>query len=158
VTTTTPSRLTDNGASEPQHLLLIEDDPAYRGYLTEYLELAGYCVDCARHGLEGLNHFDAREPRLAILDLDMPVMSGFRLLKLLRTRLHPSRRQVPLIVVTGYDFEEVEDVMVEARPEGFLKKPFEPEQLVEKVAFLLAASEIGWKESDDAAEAERSAL
>jgi DNA-binding response OmpR family regulator len=130
------------------HLLLIEDDPAYRGYLKEYLELAGFRIDCACNGLDGLKRFETREPVLAILDLDMPVMSGFRLLKLLRTGLHPSRRRVPLIVVTGYDFEEVEDVMIEARPEGFLKKPFEPEQLVERVASLLALSEVEWRESD----------
>jgi DNA-binding response OmpR family regulator len=140
----------------PEHLLLIEDDPSYRGYLKEYLELAGFSIECACNGVDGLNHFDAREPRLAILDLDMPVMSGFRLLKLLRTRLHPSRRRVPLLVITGYDFEEVEDVIIEARPEGFLKKPFEPEQLVERVAFLLEAYAAGWRESDDAAAAERS--
>jgi DNA-binding response OmpR family regulator len=150
VTSLMPSQLTGARASVPVNLLLIEDDPAYRGYLKEYLELAGYQVDCACNGLDGLNRFEAREPRLAILDLDMPIMSGFRLLKLIRTRLHPSRRQVPLIVVTGYDFEEVADVVIESRPEAFLRKPFEPEQLVGKVAFLLEMSETGGKESDDA--------
>ena len=68
----------------------------------------------------------------------MPVMSGFRLLRLLRSRRNPARPRVPVIVISGDDPQEAMDVVVETKPDAYLQKPFAAEQLLEKVGLLMA--------------------
>ncbi|HZK66831.1 MAG TPA: response regulator [Chloroflexota bacterium] len=123
---------------EPPRLLLVEDDESLRGYLVECLELAGHQVDGCRNGLEGLELFDGRHPDLVILDLDMPVMSGFRLLGLLRRSERARRGRIPVIVITGQDIEEAMDVVSIGAPEAYLKKPFSSDKLLKTVERLLA--------------------
>lgn len=123
---------------EPPRLLLVKDDESLRGYLVECLELDGHQVDGCRNGLEGLELFDGRHPDLVILDLDMPVMSGFRLLGLLRGSERERRGRIPVIVITGQDIEEAMDVVSIGAPEAYLKKPFSSDKLLKTVERLLA--------------------
>ncbi len=118
-------------------VLVVEDDGELSGFLTECLEMAGYQVIQSSNGLEGLRALDTHRPDLAVVDLNMPVMSGFRLLRLLRANSDPGLTRVPVIVITGSDLQEAMDVVVQARPDAYLQKPFRPEQLLERVGHLL---------------------
>jgi CheY-like chemotaxis protein len=59
------------------------------------------------------------------LDLNLPEMSGFRLLELVR-----SESRVPVIILTAYDFAEAEEV-ARHRPDAFVKKPFDVKELLQ---------------------------
>lgn len=113
----------DGDRGPAARVLLIEDDRALRGYLAECLDLAGYRVTQAENGLDGWRAFEMERPDLVILDLDMPVMSGFRLLQLLPSEPDPGRARVPVVVVTGSTIQQAMDIVVAARPDAYLEKP-----------------------------------
>jgi DNA-binding response OmpR family regulator len=106
-------------------VLVIEDEEG----LLEILELnfrsAGYRVFTASDGVTAWQVFDRERPDLLVLDLKLPKMSGFRLLELVR-----SESDLPVLVLTAYDFAEAEEV-ARYRPDAFVKKPFDVKDLVD---------------------------
>jgi len=116
-------------------VMVAEDDPGLLEVLKVNLEQAGYDVVAARDGVDAYLSLEVARPDAVVLDLSLPRMSGFRLVKLLRrdARWKP----VPVIVVTGFAFEEVEEIADEGI-QGFLRKPFEPSDLVDTLELLLA--------------------
>ena len=113
----------EKGKARPK-VLVIEDEEG----LLEILELnfrsAGYQVATAADGLAGWQQFEREEPDLLVLDLNLPQISGFRLLELVR-----SESDVPVLVLTAYDFAEAEEV-ARHRPNAYVKKPFDVSELV----------------------------
>ena len=117
-------------------VLIIEDEQG----LLEILELnfrgAGYRVSTAADGVAAWQQFDQVRPDLLVLDLNLPQMSGFRLLELVR-----SESDVPVLILTALDFAEAEEV-ARHRPNAFVKKPFHVEDLIRQ-ANNLVGREIG---------------
>ena len=115
--------VTEKGKAQPR-VLVIEDEEG----LLEILELnfrsAGYRVATAADGVAGWQQFEREEPDLLVLDLNLPRISGFRLLELVR-----SESDVPVLVLTAYDFAEAEEV-ARYRPNAYVKKPFDVSELV----------------------------
>jgi two-component system response regulator VanR len=115
---------------QPQ-ILIIEDE----GGLLEILEInfrsAGYQVLVAADGMTAWQLFDEHRPDLVVLDLNLPRISGFRLLELMR-----SESDVPILILTAYDFAEAEEV-AQYRPDAFVKKPFDPGEIVAMADRLL---------------------
>jgi DNA-binding response OmpR family regulator len=118
-------------------VLLVEDDWLLSDYLADCLEAAGYRVGRAANGLEGWCAYELEAPDLVVLDLDMPVISGFRLLRLLRTGSEQGGAPVPVIITSGYDLQEAHELVVTTRPEAYLQKPLCTARLVECVGELL---------------------
>jgi len=87
--------------SEGRHrVLIVEDHADSRELLAEFLEALGYEVDVAANGLEALERLrGAPRPRAVLLDLMMPVMSGWELMRHLRE--DPALRSLPVVVVSG---------------------------------------------------------
>ena len=106
------------------HVLIIEDEAG----LLEILELnfrsAGYTVSTATDGVTAWQRFEHERPDLLVLDLNLPKISGFRLLELVR-----SESDLPVLILTAYDFAEAEEV-ARHRPDAFVKKPFDVQELV----------------------------
>jgi DNA-binding response OmpR family regulator len=106
------------------HVLIIEDEAG----LLEILELnfssAGYTVSTATDGVAAWQRFEKERPDLLVLDLNLPKISGFRLLELVR-----SESDLPVLILTAYDFAEAEEV-ARHRPDAFVKKPFDVQELV----------------------------
>ncbi len=121
--------------------MVVEDDCDLRSYLADCLEMAGYHAIISRNGLEGLQALEDHRPHLAVVDLNMPVMSGFRLLHLLHREDKSERPRVPVIVISGDDVELTMDLVTQVKPEAYLQKPFEPEQFLERVEHLLDSQE-----------------
>lgn len=72
---------------ETKHkLLVVDDDPAIRIPISEYLTELGYQVRTAEHGLAGLAEIQKDAPGILLSDLNMPQMSGFELLSVVRRR------------------------------------------------------------------------
>ncbi len=115
--------------------LVVEDEPEMLDIIRVNLEQAGYVVALARDGVEAYEALEASEPQAVVLDLNLPNMSGFRLLRLLRR--NPRWKSIPIIVVTAFAFEEVEDIAGEGI-DGFISKPFDPSDLVSKLNYVLS--------------------
>jgi CheY-like chemotaxis protein len=120
------------GAAADVKILVVDDDPDQRAVAAELLTLVGYEVVVACDGHDALDLLRAGlRPRVIVLDLAMPRMSGWAFLERLRG---PERSSVPVVVTSG-------DVGTR-RPEGAdlcLEKPIDPSELRSAVARLDAA-------------------
>ena len=107
------------------HVLIIEDEAG----LLEILELnfrsAGYQTSTATDGVTAWQQYEQERPDLLVLDLNLPEISGFRLLELVR-----SESDLPILILTAYDFAEAEEV-ARHRPDAFIKKSFDVQVLVQ---------------------------
>jgi CheY-like chemotaxis protein len=84
-------------------LLVVDDDASHRALMREFLDSLGYRTLEARDGREALEVVEREVPLAVLLDLRMPVMSGWGLLDALKKL--PRMRGVPLIVISAYGFE-----------------------------------------------------
>ena len=116
-------------------VVVVEDEPEMLDIICINLEQSGYTVIPARDGIEAYEVLELRDPDAVILDLNLPNMSGFRLLKLLRR--DPRWTRIPLIVATAFAFEEVEDIADEG-VDCFMTKPFDPSDLVNRLEYVLS--------------------
>jgi DNA-binding response OmpR family regulator len=112
-------------------VLVVEDEDGLREILEVNFSSAGFEVFSAADGVDGWQQFDFHRPDLLVLDLNLPKVSGFRLLELVR-----SESDVPVLILTAYDFAEAEEV-ARYRPNAFLKKPFDASELVGVATRLL---------------------
>jgi len=125
----------------PQHLdraapliVLVEDHPETRDILRAVLELAGYRVQAAQNGLEGLRAVQSAHPALVITDLMMPVLDGLTLLHALRETWGHS---IPVILVSSYSAGIPEGRAVEDHFDAALRKPVTPSELLATVNHVL---------------------
>ena len=118
-------------------VMVVEDEPEMLEIVQVNLEQAGYGVIPARDGVEAYEALEAADPDAMVLDLNLPNMSGFRLLRLLRRDAR--WKDLPLIVVTAFAFDEVEEIANEGI-DGFLTKPFHPADLISRLEYVLARS------------------
>jgi DNA-binding response OmpR family regulator len=116
-------------------VLVIEDEPGLAEVIAINLQASGYEATVAHDGLQALYLLDRSTPDVILLDLQLPQVSGFRLIQLLRGR--EATATVPVIVMTALSFREAEEV-IRAGADAFLTKPFAPEDVVARVAQLLA--------------------
>jgi two-component system, OmpR family, response regulator CpxR len=82
------------------NVLVVDDDDSIREVIAEVLRDEGYDVSCAANGEQALTEMRKdRRPDLVLLDLMMPVMSGWELLELLEVT--PELSQIPVVVVSA---------------------------------------------------------
>ena len=114
----------------PVQVLLVEDDASAREIFAEALRMTGHKVRTAADGLAGLRLLEAFEPDVVVVDLALPIASGFEVLDELRStqRTH----HTPVIAISG---NEQGLQRARANPEffGILAKPFDPQRLVRMV-------------------------
>jgi CheY-like chemotaxis protein len=84
-------------------ILLVDDEPLVRKLISGYLVAAGYVVRVAVDGLDAIEKLRVGLPDLIISDLNMPRMSGFELLGVVRKRFP----QIPVIVISGVNAEDM---------------------------------------------------
>ncbi len=120
-------------------ILLAEDEPAVRSVMRFVLEQAGYTVVEGANGQEVLRIFEADPRRIDLLltDLVMSLMGG----KELTDRVIKVRPELPVIIVTGYTDDDGAREAISVAGRVFLKKPFHPEALVEKVEGAMEKAE-----------------
>lgn len=115
-------------------VLLIEDEEGMAEVLSLNLESAGLEVDVIKDGVSALARLDHAPPDAVILDLGLPEVSGYRVMRVLRHT--PGWELTPVLVATAYNFEEAADVIREG-VDDFLTKPFEMDDLVRRVMALI---------------------
>jgi len=122
--------------SSGERILLVEDNPNTLAGLSAFLTQGGFVVATAEHGSEAVDLLaEGPLPQLIILDLMMPKVTGWDLLKHLQGDLE--LRQIPVIVTTAL-------APAEAKPAGadlVLQKPIQPGELLAEVRRLLTLRE-----------------
>ena len=125
----------DNGWTSLGLVLVADDEDGVREVAIDTLERCGFSVLAACNGREALELFSQHEDeiRAVLLDRTMPVVSGEETFCELRRR----RPYLPVVIVSGYAEDSVSQAMADNRPDGFLKKPFSPEALIDTLRKVL---------------------
>jgi len=113
-------------------VLVVDDDDAIRDMLQSVLEDEGYVVSLARHGLEALQRIMERPPSVILLDLQMPVMTGYEL----HDALKAQGAAIPVVYMSAGTIVRSEAERRHA--DGYIAKPFSLDDLVGTVARFVA--------------------
>lgn len=120
-------------------ILVVDDDPDAREYLSTVLEDNGFTAVTANDGAQAIASLEQRVPDLIALDISMPEKSGVAVYRKLKE--DERLKHVPVIMVTGVS-EEFERFISTRRqvppPDGYISKPVDAEAFVLKVRQLLA--------------------
>src|SRR3954453_2648097 len=112
-------------------LLVVEDDPAVCQLVQCALERAGYQIQCATTGAEGLGWLEAHQPEVVLLDLGLPDMSGLELCR--RIREQPREVYLPILILTGAQDPERRHQGFTAGADDYIPKPFAIAGLLDRV-------------------------
>jgi DNA-binding response OmpR family regulator len=113
-------------------ILLVDDDPDLLAVTGFALQQAGFLVVKAEDGFAALDAFQREQPDLAVLDINLPRMSGFDVAQKLR-----ERSRIPLIMLTARSEEEDVVRALTIGADDYLSKPFSPKILLARVKALL---------------------
>jgi DNA-binding response OmpR family regulator len=115
------------------HILVVDDEPAIVTVVQERLEREGFAVRAVASGEEALAHMDADPADLVVLDVMLPGMDGFEVLR----RLQSAGHTVPVIVLTAKDEDVDKIVGLELGADDYLVKPFNPRELSARIRAVL---------------------
>lgn len=115
-------------------ILVAEDDVLLLEAIRDTLELDGYSVCAATNGLEAMEAFHRFKPELIVTDVAMPEMDGFELYR--RVRGDSAGSAIPFVFISARH-EAQAIAQVAGNNNAFLRKPFGPEVLLEKVRQVL---------------------
>ena len=119
---------------------IVDDDPMMRLLMRETLRKAGFEVVEAADGGEALKVFDETHPDVVLLDVEMPVKTGFAVCEEMRRR--EIQRHVPVLMVTGLDDTESVNRAYESGATDFISKPINWAILGYRVRYLLRAADM----------------
>ena len=130
-------------------VLLVDDEPAYRAMLADYLQPLGFEIDQAANGEEALARCAAFHPDVVLMDLNMPVMDGIAATRALRER--SEGEEVVIIAVSASAFDGDRDASLLAGCDGFLAKPIYLDALLSQLAAQL---DLAWMRAEPRAASE----
>lgn len=110
-----------------KNILVVDDGITIRKYYRDVLERAGFAVDEAVNGVEGLERALLVPFDLMVVDINMPKMDGYELIR--QVRKEPSLRAVPTLTISTEDRDEDARRAYEAGTNLYLVKPVRPEEL-----------------------------
>lgn len=122
-------------AAMPARILVVDDEPMNLELMEEMLTSAGYEVSAAGGGEEGLAAALRNKPDLVLLDLMMPVLSGFEVCA--RLKSHPETQDIPIIFVTALTNAGTKERALAAGGDDFIGKPVQLPELLTRVEALL---------------------
>jgi CheY-like chemotaxis protein len=117
-------------------VLVVEDDPDLRRILCLQLAKAGYATVEAENGKEGFEQAKQTSPDLILLDLMMPELDGFQVLK--RIKSLDALTDIPVLILTASHDDHHRRKSVSHMANGFMTKPYTVDQLREEIGRLLA--------------------
>lgn len=122
-------------ADHSPHLLLVDDDRALSAMVREFLELQGFRVETVHDGETALAHVAATPPDLVVLDVMLPGISGFEVLKRIR-----ERHELPVVMLTARGEESERIIGLLGGADDYLAKPFNPLELAARIGAVLKRS------------------
>jgi DNA-binding response OmpR family regulator len=119
----------------PATILVVDDDPVIQKLLAVNFEMEGYRVVTAGDGEEALACISAEHPDVVVLDVMMPKVDGIEVVR--RMKADPATAPVPVLLLSAR--AQAKDVAegLDAGADGYMTKPFDPVDLLERVASLL---------------------
>jgi len=122
---------------ERQRILIVEDSPTMRQLLVFALRrLSGVDIVEAQDGMDGLRKLSSDRFDLALIDINMPVMDGLKLIGLMRSE--EALRDVPVVVITSEGAEQDRERALRLGANEYLTKPIQANRVLAVVRGLLA--------------------
>ena len=129
---------------EKPYILIVDDDPNIAHLVQLYLEKEGFDVKVAQRGDDALNEFRKLPPDLMLLDLMLPGVDGWQVLKTVR-----KTSTIPVIMLTAKD-ETFDKVLgLELGADDYVTKPFDTKELVARVKAVLRRTQGPEEEKSD---------
>jgi two-component system cell cycle response regulator DivK len=116
-------------------VLIAEDNAVNRELLRELLEMRGYTVVEACDGAEALKMIEETQPDILLLDIGMPVLDGFGVVRALRG--NPRSAALPALAVTAYAMQGDREKILSSGFDGYLSKPVDARTLAGELDRLL---------------------
>jgi CheY-like chemotaxis protein len=121
--------------NEKALILVVERDPHIKSLERFFLEQAGYRVEFAEDGLQGLERARALMPRIVVTEIMLPRLDGLRVCRALKT--DPATKDIAVLV---FSILSAKDRALEAGADAFLLKPLDDARLIDTVLKLLRKS------------------
>jgi CheY-like chemotaxis protein len=112
-------------------VLVAEDNPTNRELLRELLEIRGYAVAEACNGEEALAMIEQTPPDIVLLDIGMPLLDGFAVVRKLRE--NPRFASLPVVAVTAYAMQGDSEKIMNSGFDGYLSKPVSSSLLAQEL-------------------------
>jgi two-component system KDP operon response regulator KdpE len=113
-----------------RRVLVVDDQPKVLMFIKIDLKLRGFDVICAGSGREALDAVNSEKPDIMLLDMIMPGIDGFEVLKEVR-----AFSQLPVIAFSASPGNQYP--ALQAGADGFMHKPFDPDDMAKKINSLL---------------------
>ncbi len=117
-------------------ILIAEDNPVNRELLRELLEMRGHTVAEACDGEEALGMIEQSQPDLVLLDIGMPLLDGFGVIR--KIRENPRFASMPVVAVTAYAMQGDREKILSSKFDGYLSKPVDARSLVQELDRVLS--------------------
>lgn len=119
-------------------VLIVEDDPLISRMYQNVFQFEGFEVDMARNGEEGLDKVTQHPPRMILLDVMMPKMTGLEMLQILKE--NPRTKGIPVVVLTNLSgINDAEKALGLGAVKFIVKSKNKPKQIVEQIKEILKA-------------------
>jgi DNA-binding response OmpR family regulator len=125
----------------PQKILVAEDQVHIRSLIEFKLKSSGYTVKCVDDGKAALETAQELIPDLILLDVMMPLMTGFEVLAALKS--NDKTRNIPILMVTAQSKEDEVLKGLELGADDYITKPFSPNELAARVKNILLRRKSG---------------
>lgn len=112
-------------------VLVVDDEPDVVSFIENSLRLEGFDVLCAYDGISALDIAETEQPDLVLLDIMMPMMSGYEVCEQLKA--NPATQHIPVIYVTSAHAPEARAKSLKHGAATLLMKPFLPAELVAQI-------------------------
>ncbi len=117
-------------------ILIVEDNFSNQQIITLYIKDEVNKIDVAFNGKEALDKFGTSKYDLILMDVQMPIMDGFRATQKIRDIEKSFNTRIPIIAVTANAFPEDKERCLQAGMDDYISKPFQPEELIAKIRNL----------------------
>ncbi len=118
-----------------QHILIVDDSPTERFYLTDILARAGYAVSTAVNGEEAIDKIRAERPQLILMDVVMPGANGFQVTRSIAR--DPELSTIPVIICSSKNQETDRVWGMRQGARGYIVKPPDEGALVARINELI---------------------
>ena len=115
-------------------VMVVDDSLTVRKITTRFLEREGYRVVTARDGVEALEMLEDEMPAVMLLDIEMPRMDGFEVVR--HVRANSMLRSLPIIMITSRTAEKHRNHALEAGVDGYMGKPYQEAELLAEIQRL----------------------